>query len=36
VTVTFRDDNFTPEEMELVLKYLSAVYREEGGNGLRW
>lgn len=35
VSVVFRDDNFTPEDMDLVLRYLSAVYREEGGNGLK-
>jgi sRNA-binding carbon storage regulator CsrA len=35
VIVTFRDDDFTAADKALVLKYLSAVYQELGGRGLK-
>lgn len=35
LTVTFRNDQFTQEDIELALKYLSAIYHEAGGNGLK-
>lgn len=34
VSVTFRDDQFTPSDLALVFTYLSAVAREEGCGGL--
>ena len=34
VNVVFQDDSFSESEIELVFKYLSAVYREQGGSGL--
>lgn len=35
LNASFCGNDFSASDIELVLKYLSAVYREEGGNGLK-
>lgn len=35
ISIFFDDSGFTTEDVELFLSYLSEVYREHGGSGLK-